>query len=203
MGISRIDRARSTRIAASSCVPDSVSFGRHNEPLVIHSDVQLPPIPAFLRCLGLVRVPFAATQNLEPFGINDQINRAIVGSGQGWHHNDLLSARECDVVRGLEVAAHPNEQRVQKPLRLAKRQVEDDPHCQRGLDREVRVSTLPSAETVLRWYPHGNRILAQPDRDLTVAPETTLVLPSVPYSVLRLVLAVDSARLSCDHDVAP
>jgi hypothetical protein len=23
-------------------------FGRHNEPLRIHSDVQLPPIPAFL-----------------------------------------------------------------------------------------------------------------------------------------------------------
>ena len=30
-------------------------FGRHNEPLHIHSDVQLPPAPAFLRCLVLVR----------------------------------------------------------------------------------------------------------------------------------------------------
>ena len=74
---------------------------------------------------------------------------------------------------------------------------------QRGPDREVRVSTLPSAETVLRWYPRGNRILAQPDRDVSAAPEATLVLPPVPDSVLRFVLAVDSARLPCGHDVAP
>ena len=71
------------------------------------------------------------------------------------------------MVRGLEVAAHQAEQRVQEPLRLAKRVAEDDPQRQRGPDREVRVSTLPSAETVLRWYPRGNRILAQPDRDVS------------------------------------
>ena len=97
-------------------------FGRHNEPLGIHSDVQLPPIPAFLRCLVLVRVPFAATQNLEPCGINDQVDRAVVGSAQGRHRNDLVPARECGVVRGLEVEAHQAEQRVQEPLGLAKRQ---------------------------------------------------------------------------------
>ena len=53
------------------------------------------------------------------------------------------------------------------------------------------------------WYPRGNRILAQPDRDVSAAPEATLVLPPVPDSVLRLVLTVDSARLPCGHDVAP
>ena len=63
----------------------AVSSGRHNEPLGIHSDVQLPPIPAFLRCLVLLRVLFAAPQNLEPCGINDQVDRAVVGSGQGRH----------------------------------------------------------------------------------------------------------------------
>ena len=150
-----------------------------------------------------MRVPFAATQKLEPCGINDQVDRAVVGSGQGHHHNNLVPAREGGVVRGLEVAAHQAEQRVQEPLRLAKRVAEDDPQRQRGPDREVRVSTLPSAETVLRWYPRGNRILAQPDRDVPAAPEATLVLPPVPDSVLRLVLAVDSARLPCGHDVAP
>ena len=122
---------------------------------------------------------------------------------KGRPHNHLVPAREGGVVRGLEVAAHQAEQRVQKPLRLAKRVAEDDPQRQRGPDREVRVSTLPSAETVLRWYPRGNRILAQPDRDVPAAPEATLVLPPVPDSVLRLVLAVDSARLPCGHDVAP
>ena len=71
------------------------------------------------------------------------------------------------------------------------------------LSKDTGISTLPSAETVLRWYPRGNRILAQPDRDVAAAPEATLVLPPVPDSVLRLVLAVDSARLPCGHDVAP
>ena len=73
----------------------------------------------------------------------------------------------------------------------------------RGPDREVRVPPLASAKTVLRWYPGGNCILAQPDRDVAAAPEATLVLPPVPDSVLLLVLAVDSARLRCDHDVTP
>ena len=95
------------------------------------------------------------------------------------------------------------EQRVQEPLGLAERQAEDDPQGQRGPDREVRVPPLASAKTVLRWYPRGNCILAQPDRDVAAAPEATLVLPPVPDSVLRLVLAVDSARLRCDHDVTP
>ncbi len=128
---------------------------------------------------------------------------AVVGSGQGRHHSNLVPAREGGMVRGLEVAAHQAEQRVQEPLRLAKRQAEDGPRRQRGPDREVRVSTPPSAETVLRWYPRGDRILAQPDRDVPAAPEATLVLPPVPDSALRLVLAVDSARLPCGHDVAP
>ena len=97
-------------------------FGRHNEPLGIHPDVQLPPIPAFLCCLVLVRVPFTATQNLQPCGIDDQVDRAVVGSGQGRHRNDLVPARECGVVRGLEVEAHQAEQRVQEPLGLAERQ---------------------------------------------------------------------------------
>ena len=90
-----------------------------------------------------------------------------------------------------------------KPLGLAERQAEDDPQRQRGPDREVRVPPLASAKTVLRWYPRGNCILAQPDRDVAAAPEATLVLPPVPDSVLLLVLAVDSARLRCDHDVTP
>ena len=112
--------------------------------------------------------------------------------------------RESGVWSGaLRLRPIKAEQRVQEPLRLAKRVAEDDPQRQRGPDREVRVSTLPSAETVLRWYPRGGRILAQPDRDVPAAPEATLVLPPVPDSVLRLVLAVDSARLPCGHDVAP
>ena len=107
------------------------------------------------------------------------------------------------MVRGLEVEAHQAEQRVQEPLGLAERQAEDDPQRQRGPDREVRVPPLASAKTVLRWDPRGNCILAQPDRDVAAAPEATLVLPPVPDSVLLLVLAVDSARLRCDHDVTP
>ena len=107
------------------------------------------------------------------------------------------------MVRGLEVEAHQAEQRVQETLGLAKRQVEDDPQRQRGQDREVRVPPLASAETVLRRCPRGDRLLAQPDRDVAAAPEAPLVLPPVPDSAFRLVLAVDSARLPCGHDVAP
>ena len=83
-----------------------LELGRHNEPLVIHSDVQLPPAPTLPGCLVLVRVPFARTQDLEPRGIDNQVDRAVVGSAQRRQVNDLVPARECAVVRGPEVEAH-------------------------------------------------------------------------------------------------
>ena len=68
---------------------------------------------------------------------------------------------------------------------------------------EVRVPSLASAQTVLRRCPLADRFLAQPDRDVPTAPEATLVLAPVPHSILRLVLAVDSARLTSGHGYAP
>ena len=113
-----------------------------------------------------------------------------MGSAQRRQLNDLVPPRESGVVWGLEVEGHHPEQRVQEPLGLAKRQVKDDPQGQGGQDRQVRVAPLAAATTVLRWCPCGDRLLAQPDRDVTAAPEATLVLPPVPDSVLRLVLAL-------------
>ena len=51
------------------------------------------------------------------------VESTIRSIGPSWarHHNHLVPAREGGVVRGLEVAAHQAEQRVQEPLRLAKR----------------------------------------------------------------------------------
>ena len=106
------------------------------------------------------------------------------------------------MIRRFEVEAHQAKQRVQELFGLAKRHAEDDPQRQDGQDRQVRVPPLASAQTIHRWCPGGDRLLAQPDRDVA-APEATLVLAPVPDSVLRLVLAVDSTRLSCGHDVAP
>ena len=107
------------------------------------------------------------------------------------------------MVRGLEVEAHPTEQRVEETFGLAKQEAEEEPQCQRGQDGEVRVPPLAAAETILRWCPRSDRLRAQPDRDAAAAPEGTLVLAPVPNSVLGLVLAVDSARLPCGHDIAP
>ena len=50
------------------------------------------------------------------------------------------------------------------------------------------------AETLLRWDPRGNRILAQPDRDVPAAPEATLVLPPVPDSVLWVPTVTEQNR---------
>ncbi len=72
----------------------------------------------FLDALYL-HVPLARAENLEPRGIDDQVNRAVVGSGQGRHLNIRVPARECGVVRGLEVQAHQAQQRVQESFGLA------------------------------------------------------------------------------------
>ena len=70
----------------------------------------------------------------------------------------------------------------------------DDPQRQRDQDLEVRVSSLASTETVLRWRPRGDHLLAQPDRDVAAAPEATLVLPSS-YGILYFVLYLRLTRL--------
>ena len=57
-------------------------------------------------CRGL----FCASATLAPF-LYPELR--FVGSGQGRHRNDLVPARECGVVRGLEGEAHQAEQRVQ------------------------------------------------------------------------------------------
>ena len=92
------------------------------------------------------------------------------------------------MVGGLESAAHQAKQRLQETLGLTKRQAEDDAQSQGGQDCQVRVPPLASAQTVLCGRPGGDRLLAQPDRDVAAAPEATLVILPVPDSVLRLVL---------------
>ena len=74
---------------------------------------------------------------------------------------------------------------------------------QRGQEREVRVSPLASPQTILRWSPGGDGLLAQPDCDVAAIPEATLVLLPIADSVFRLVLAVNSTRLRCGHEVVP
>ncbi len=108
----------------------------------------------FLEALYLCAFHSPEPRILSP-GIDDQADRAVVVSGQGRHLNGLVPARECGVVRGLEIEAHQAEQRVQEALGLPKRQAEDDPQRQRGQNSELRVPSLASAQTVLRRCPRA------------------------------------------------
>ena len=115
----------------------------------------------------------------------------------------VVPAARCEF--GSPATMNPCSVLLREPRRPSGSMNSTTRRVQRGPDREVlrQVPPLASAKTVLRCYPRGNCILAQPDRDVPAAPEATLVLPPVPDSVLLLVLAVDSARLRCDHDVTP
>ena len=141
----------------------------------------------------LVDVPFARTQDLEPRGIDDQVDRAVVGASQRLHLDDLIPAGESGVVRGLEVEAYPAEQRVEETLGLAKREAENGPQCQRGQDAEVRVPPLAAAETILRWCPRSDRLRAQP---IVTSPRLLRARSySRQFRILYLVLYLRSTRL--------
>ena len=43
----------------ASCPAARGELGGHDEALVVHTDVKLPPVPALPRCLVLVRFPLA------------------------------------------------------------------------------------------------------------------------------------------------
>ena len=75
---------------------------------------------------------------------------------------------------------------------MAKRQPEDEPKRQRGLDRAVRELPLRASSPGRRRFPCGNRLRGEPERHVASPDEGALLLSPIPDAVFRFVLRVHS-----------
>ena len=156
-----------------------------DEALVIHADVQLPPL-SNLRALVPMGVPLTGTRDFECCRVDNQMERASVRSGgTRWtrHVDVFVPPRRRGVVRCFQVELHQPQQRVEESLGLSERKVKD--HAQRlsRHDCQIRVARLATATAVPRWRPGFARLLAEPDRDVATALETTLILRPVGHAI--------------------
>ena len=112
----------------------------------------------------------------------------------------LTTPREGRVVGSFEIDIHQGQHRPQEALRLAKRQPEDEPQRQRGLDRVIRELALSASSTARRGCPCGNRVSGEPERDVASPDERALVLRPIADVVFCFVLRMDS-RLHAEDRV--
>src|SRR5680860_265852 len=68
--------------------------------------------------------------------------------------------------------------------------MEDHADRQRGLDRDVRVSTLAAGLAASRSTPGIERLIRKPDGHVATTPKAGLVLRPIPYPILKLRLLV-------------
>ncbi len=104
----------------------------------------------------------------------------------------LTPARERRVVRGVETSAHHGQDRPDEALGLAQWQAEDEPECERRLDRQIREPLLPSRSTGWRSGPGGPGAWGEPQRHVAPPDECAIVRPPIPHPIPRLVGRMDS-----------
>lgn len=82
--------------------------------------------------------------------------------------------------------AHQAQKRSDEAFGLPQWEVENHLQGERSVDRKVGVALLPTGAPVAWRCPRRGRVLAEPHRDVSSAPEALLELPPVPDPVLRL-----------------
>ena len=103
-----------------------------------------------------------------------------------------LRARKRGVVGRCETDVHQEEDRLQEVLRLAQRQPEDEPECQRRRDREIREPLLPIGLTGWRRSPRVPRVGRESQRHVASLYERSLIRPPIPDAIFRLALRMHS-----------
>ena len=100
--------------------------------------------------------------------------------------------RQCCVIGRGQVEAQHLEDRPQKALRLAEGQVKEQAERQRGFDGDVRVLQLPAPLADTRGFPPGDRLRRQPESDVALLNQRSIVRRPVSDAVFRFILGMHS-----------
>ena len=146
--------------------------------------------PRFPRppCFAFSPLPLA--EHRQSGAVDDEINRSVGRHAIKGDVQWLAPPGQRRVVRRVESGGHQCQDRPQEALRLAQRQAEDEPECQRGLDRMVRKLARPARPTGQPRRPGGHRVRREPQRHVAPLHEGPLIRRPIPNAVSGLVLRV-------------
>ena len=146
----------------------------------IDSEVQLVPSPVPGWFLHMTDV------DPEPCTVDEYVDRSIGRSLRKLHVSERLqTAGQRRVIGDLEIELEEPDHAPEKALRLAKRKMEDHANRQCGLDRDVRVDTLPSGFAAGRSSPRIDRGVRKPDGEVASTPKAGLVLRPIPHPIFE------------------
>ena len=132
VGVERLDQADAGRRVIDSRLGQHMGHD-HTRPV----DAEMELLPAALAATAVLgRSSFTFAHDREARAIDDEMDRPL---GRDAVQPDVqvpTPARQRGMVGRLEGGVHRGEDRPHKALRLAQGQTEDEPECQRGLDRE-------------------------------------------------------------------
>ena len=104
----------------------------------------------------------------------------------------LTASRERGVIGCREIDAQHPEDRGQEALGLTQRSVEDETERQGGFDGEIGILELPAPPADASRCPRGDRVRREPEGDVALPHEGSVVLGPVPDAIRCLVLRMHS-----------
>ena len=137
-----------------------VSIGEHlrnDNTRLIDAEMELPPAPFPLSSMLRGR-PLAFAHDRESSTVDDKMGAFTRADSTKPQVELLATPRERGVIWRGEVETHDPEERAQEALGLAKRQIEEDPESQSGLDGEVGVPQLSPSLSDIHGLPCGDRL---------------------------------------------
>jgi hypothetical protein len=143
--------------------------------LGIQADMQLPPGAAGLGAV-LLDQPLAGATELQSRAVHQQMHRFSTTAGpRSGHLQCLASPAQGGVVRHREIKTEKADERADQTFGLAQREVEHRPERQRRQNGQRRIPWLAAPVRPRLGPPGGNRLLAEPHRQIATLAQACLV----------------------------
>ena len=162
-------------------------FCRHFSRIDIQAQMQFSP-GASCRPAMLARFPFSFSIQLQSRAIDRDMTGLVRRMNRQVHGQSFLSPRKSRVIRRAQFQPHQAQQRPDKSLGLAQRQVKQLAKGQRRLDGLIRIHELRSALRRSRVIPSGKGFFAQPHRQTTALDQGLVISRPILDSIDRLFL---------------
>ena len=164
--------------------------GRDDLPLGIHP--KRPFLPALALLLPVfLRVPFPLTTDLQTRTVDDQSTGSWCGT------LDVLlddyrgiASRERRMIRAGKRDIHQSQDGMEETLRVAQRQVKEQPERERRLGRDVGIDRLGTSLAGHRCSPSRDGFWTNPEGEVAAISQRLLILAPVFDAISGLVLGV-------------
>ena len=138
------------------------------------------------------RGPLTFADDGQSGAVNDEVQAGARAGAPKREGAMLTASRERGVIGCREIDAQHPEDRGQEALGLTQRSVEDETERQGGFDGEIGILELPAPPADASRCPRGDRVRREPEGDVALPHEGSVVLGPVPDAIRCRVLRMHS-----------